>query len=151
MRGARARRSLRPDHRAPRAPRPHTGLGLSAYLAYGVVQHDEDPDVRGRALACCFGAGVVLAVLAVTRMGNALMKFIPTHIKLATVVGMGMLLAFIGTQNIRLVVRDPDTLVTLVRGDPLPRPPAVAVITAFAAVAAVIAPPPSRSHAGAAL
>ena len=47
------------------------------------------------------------------QLSTVIMRVIPRAVKLATVVGMGLLIALIGMVSIRLVVPNEDTLVTL--------------------------------------
>ena len=54
-----------------------------------------------------------MLILAVTRLSDLIMKLIPLNIKVATVVGMGLLLTFIGMQTIGLVEADDEGLVKL--------------------------------------
>jgi hypothetical protein len=58
------------------------------------------------ALAGCAVAAVVVAVLAVIRALALILALVPDSIKLATVVGMGLLLSFIGLQTAKIVVPD---------------------------------------------
>ena len=87
------------------------GLGLSAYFSYGVVKGS------GLAwegtLATCLVAGCTMLFLAVTRMSDSIMRYIPKTVKLATVAGMGLLLTFIAMQTMQLVVKDHESLVKL--------------------------------------
>ena len=82
------------------------GLGLSAYFSYGLVQGDGLP-WQG-ALTCCTIAGCVMLALALTNLSSFIMTVIPNTIKVATVVGMGLLLTMIGMQKISLVVASND-------------------------------------------
>jgi len=82
------------------------GLGLSAYLSYGLVKGEGLP--WEGALCACFLSGAILLVMAVLHLADAAMKYIPTTVKVATVIGMGLLLTFIGMQSIRLVVSSGD-------------------------------------------
>jgi len=93
------------------------GLGLSAYLSYGLVKGKGIP--WEGALTSAFVAGAIMTVLAATHMSNMAMKWIPTTIKIATVIGMGLLLTFIGMQSIQLVVGASDD--SLVKLGPLDR------------------------------
>uniref|UniRef100_A0A7S3LN44 Xanthine/uracil/vitamin C permease n=1 Tax=Aplanochytrium stocchinoi TaxID=215587 RepID=A0A7S3LN44_9STRA len=88
------------------------GLGLSAYLSYGLVQGRGIP-WQG-ALTTCVVTGAIMLLLAITRLSDLMMSFIPRTIKSATVVGMGLLLSFIGMQTIHVVVAaDDDSLIKL--------------------------------------
>ncbi|CAK9111510.1 Putative permease MJ0326 [Durusdinium trenchii] len=93
------------------------GLGLSAYLSYGLVKGHGLP--WEGAMTSAFIAGAVMTLLAVTHMSNYAMRWIPTTIKIATVIGMGLLLTFIGMQSIQLVVGAGDD--SLVKLGPLDR------------------------------
>ncbi|GBG33718.1 Guanine/hypoxanthine permease pbuG [Hondaea fermentalgiana] len=94
------------------------GLGLSAYLSYGLIKGKGIP--WEGALTSAFLTGAIMTVLAVTHMSNLAMRFIPVTIKIATVIGMGLLLTFIGMQTIDLVVAASDD--SLVKLGPLDRP-----------------------------
>lgn len=50
------------------------------------------------ALAACACASAVVALLAVVRALSLILTLVPNSIKLAVVVGMGLLLSFIGLQ-----------------------------------------------------
>mmetsp|Transcript_15735 Transcript_15735/g.30401 ORF Transcript_15735/g.30401 Transcript_15735/m.30401 type:complete len:505 (+) Transcript_15735:250-1764(+) len=94
------------------------GLGLSAYLSYGLIKGKGIP--WEGALTSAFVAGLIMSLLAVSHMSNMAMRFIPVTIKIATVIGMGLLLTFIGMQTIELVVAASDD--SLVKLGPLDRP-----------------------------
>jgi AGZA family xanthine/uracil permease-like MFS transporter len=87
------------------------GLGLSAYFSYGMVQ------AAGmsweEALTACLVSSILSLVLALLKIGDMIMRVIPECIKMATVVGMGLLLTIIGLANVGLVVQDPLALVKI--------------------------------------
>jgi len=87
------------------------GTGLSAYLSYGLVL--AGVLTRPQAMTVCFLSGLALGVCALAQLSTVIMRVIPRAVKLATVVGMGLLIALIGMVSIRLVVPNEDTLVTL--------------------------------------
>lgn len=92
------------------------GMGLNAYFTFGVVQ---GLGISWQtALAAVFVEGVLFLLLAVTGVRSALLRSIPTSIKIATMSGIGLFLAIIGFRGAGLVVDHPATLVTLgdVRG-----------------------------------
>jgi AGZA family xanthine/uracil permease-like MFS transporter len=74
------------------------GLGLSAYLTFGLVQAGlcslQD------ALSACWWSGIFVAVVNFTGLSALLMKVVPTCIKLGIVVGMGLLIAMIGMVSV---------------------------------------------------
>ncbi len=87
------------------------GMGLNAYFTFGVVGAMGVP--WPVALAAVFVEGVLFLVLAATGVRTALLRAIPTTIKVATMAGIGLFLAIIGFQGAGLVVDHPATLVTL--------------------------------------
>mmetsp|Transcript_19988 Transcript_19988/g.25959 ORF Transcript_19988/g.25959 Transcript_19988/m.25959 type:complete len:521 (+) Transcript_19988:138-1700(+) len=91
------------------------GLGLSAYLSYGLVNGRGIP--WEGALSTCVVTGVLMLLLAITGLSDLIMSLIPRTIKSATVVGMGLLLSFIGMQTIDVVVASGDD--SLVKLGPL--------------------------------
>ncbi len=87
------------------------GMGLNAYFTFGVVG---GLGVSWQvALAAVLVEGVLFLLLAVTGARTALLRAIPTSIKVATMSGIGLFLAIIGFQGAGLVVDHPATLVTL--------------------------------------
>eukprot|EP00887_Chlorella_sp_A99_P007307 scaffold2.g7307.t1 len=80
------------------------GMGLNAYLVYSQVL-GLGTSVE-KALACCFTAACVVGLLAAARALSAVLRFVPHSIKLAVVVGMGLLLTFIGLQTSKLDFSD---------------------------------------------
>lgn len=99
------------------------GMGLNAYLVFSQVL-GLGVSV-GKALAGCLVASGVVALLAVVRALNIILAIVPDSIKLAVVVGMGLLLTFIGLQTSKIVVPDKETLVTM--GDLLGLEPVLAI------------------------
>jgi adenine/guanine/hypoxanthine permease len=87
------------------------GLGLSAYLAFGLVQAGLCD--LSDALTACWWSGIIVICISVSGIANQLMKVVPHAIKLAIVVGMGLLIAMIGMVSVKLIVANPKTLVEL--------------------------------------
>ena len=87
------------------------GVGLSAYLAYGLVGNGKlSWDV---AMSCCFVSGMVVCALALCGGTRLLSRAMPKSIKLGIVAGMGLLIALIGMHSVGLVQADPVTIVRL--------------------------------------
>jgi Permeases len=86
------------------------GMGLNAYFAYSVVIG------MGYswqiALFAVFVEGVIFIVLSLTNVREAIFNAIPTTLKAAVSVGIGLFIAFIGLQDAKLIVSNPSTLVT---------------------------------------
>ena len=87
------------------------GLGLSAYLAYGLVL--AGVATLSESLTACFASGVLLLVCTLTGLSHVVMRIVPRSVKLSIVVGMGILIAMIGMVSINLIVADEKTLVTM--------------------------------------
>jgi AGZA family xanthine/uracil permease-like MFS transporter len=87
------------------------GLGLSAYLTFGLVQ--AELCTLSEALTACWWSGVLVLVVSLSGLAGLLMKTVPHAIKLAIVVGMGLLIAMIGMVSVGLIVANPKTLVEL--------------------------------------
>ena len=87
-----------------------SGMGLNAFLAYGVVIGMKLP--WQTAMGMVFLEGAIIFVLVLTRVREGVMNAIPLDLKRGIGVGIGLLIALIGLQNARLVVADPATLVT---------------------------------------
>ena len=86
------------------------GMGLNAYFAYTVVIG------MGyswqQALAAVFVEGIIFIFLSLINIREAIFNAIPSHLKIAVSVGIGLFISFIGLQNSHLVVEGP-TLVTI--------------------------------------
>ena len=87
------------------------GLGLSAYLVFGLVQ--AELATLEEALTACWWSGVLVLVISLSGLSSLLMKTVPRAIKLAIVVGMGLLIAMIGLVSVGLIQANPKTLVEL--------------------------------------
>jgi AGZA family xanthine/uracil permease-like MFS transporter len=100
------------------------GMGLNAYLVFSqVLGAKVTPEA---ALAGCMVAAGIVAALAVVRALALVLAAMPDTIKLATVVGMGLLLTFIGLQTAKIVVPDAETMVTM--GDLASLEPLLAIL-----------------------
>ena len=65
------------------------------------------------ALATVVVSGGVMLLLSAVKASSLLMKYMPDCIKTATVVGMGLLIAFVGFHSTRMVLPDKDSVVKL--------------------------------------
>lgn len=87
------------------------GVGVNTLFALTQVKiMGHKPET---AFAWCLVAAATLAVLASCRLLNVVMAVVPGEIKQGTVVGMGLLLAFIGLKDCGIVVANEETLVML--------------------------------------
>ena len=86
------------------------GLGLNAYFAYTVC--GEMGYSWKVALFAVFCEGIIFIILSLTNVREAIFNAIPTSLKSAVSVGIGLFIAFIGLQNAGIVT-DSATLVTM--------------------------------------
>ncbi|KAF9182893.1 hypothetical protein BGZ51_004369 [Haplosporangium sp. Z 767] len=93
------------------------GMGINAYFTYTVVGKFGSGKISYQvALAAVFIEGIVFLILSILGLRQWLARSIPRNIKVATGVGIGLYLCFIGMQSsagIGLIRSDPATLVGL--------------------------------------
>lgn len=87
------------------------GMGINAFFAYTVILGMGLP--WQTALGAVFISGVVFLLLSVTHLRELLIRAVPLNLKLATSVGVGLFIAFIGLKSAGIIVDDPVTFVTL--------------------------------------
>jgi len=93
------------------------GMGLNAFFTYTLVINQHIP--WQTALGIVFLSGIFFLILTWLGFRERLLKAIPVSLQLATAVGIGLFIAFIGLQNLGLIVDNPATLVGL---GPMTRP-----------------------------
>ncbi len=101
------------------------GLGLNAFFAFTVVGALGVP--WQTALAAVFIEGLIFILLTAVGAREFIIRVFPEPVKLAVGTGIGLFLTIIGLQEMRVVVSDPATYVTLgpVASDP------VAILSVF--------------------
>ncbi len=87
------------------------GMGINALFTYTLC-HTMGLSWQ-EALAAVFVSGLIFAVIAFTRAATVLSNAIPTSLKEAITVGIGLFLTFIGLQKGGLIVTNPSTFVAL--------------------------------------
>ncbi len=87
-----------------------SGMGLNAFLAYGVVIGMKVP--WQAAMGIIFLEGLIIFILVLTHIREQVMDAIPLDLKRGIGVGIGLLIALIGLQNAKLVVANPATMIT---------------------------------------
>jgi adenine/guanine/hypoxanthine permease len=87
------------------------GMSLNAYFTYAVCLGMHVP--WQTALGAVFISGVLFLVLTVSRVREQIVNGIPEPLKHATVVGIGLFIAFVGLRNAKIVVANPATFVGL--------------------------------------
>ena len=87
------------------------GMGLNAFFAYSlVIKQGVSWQI---ALGASFWAGVVFLILNIFGFRDLLIRALPRSLRIGMTGGIGLFLAFIGLQNIAVIVPDPTTVVTL--------------------------------------
>lgn len=87
------------------------GMGLNAYFTFTVCLKMHIP--WQTALGAVFLSGILFLALTGTGVRQMILRAIPHELYAAVASGIGLFIALIGLQHAGLVVRDPDTLVTL--------------------------------------
>jgi len=85
------------------------GMGLNAYFAFTVVL------VMGKswqfALTAVLLEGIIFLILTLLNIREAIINAIPSNVKKAISVGIGLFIAFIGMQNAGIIINSDATLV----------------------------------------
>ncbi|GAB4819465.1 hypothetical protein N2152v2_006511 [Parachlorella kessleri] len=90
------------------------GIGISAYVSYQVVgQFGEGRLTYEQAMTAIFVEGWIFLILSVTGVRGGLVKYMPKSVAMASSVGIGLLLAFTGLQNLGVIAFDNETYVAL--------------------------------------
>jgi len=88
-----------------------SGMGLNAYFVFTVCFGFGFS--YANALVLVLIDGIVFVLLTVTGLRKIIFKAVPERVKVAIAAGIGLFIAFIGMQNVGLVVNDDSTLVGL--------------------------------------
>ena len=87
------------------------GMGLNAFFAYTVVLGYGIP--WQTALTGVLVSGLIFIILSLSGIREKIINAIPIELKHAVGAGIGIFIAFLGLQNAKIVVGNPDTLVGL--------------------------------------
>ena len=87
------------------------GMGLNAYFAYGLVLGMKIP--WQTALGIVFISGIIFVVLSFTKFRVWIMTSIPIDLRRAISAGIGAFIAFIGFKELKMIVPDKATFVSL--------------------------------------
>lgn len=87
-------------------------MGLNAYFAYSVVQVHQNLGYK-EAFSAVFIAGLLFVILSLTPLRTKLIEVIPSNLKNAITVGIGLFIAFIGLRMSGIIVDHPTNLVAL--------------------------------------
>ncbi len=86
------------------------GMGLNAYFTYTLVINQKIS--WEIALGIVFLSGLLFLILTLVGIREKIVEAIPSELLNAIAVGIGIFIAFIGLQNMKLIVGNPETLVT---------------------------------------
>jgi AGZA family xanthine/uracil permease-like MFS transporter len=81
-----------------------TGLGLNAFVAFSIASEMSWADAMGLVVI----EGLIILVLVLTGFRKAVFHAVPTGLKTAISVGIGLFIAFIGLVDAGVVRRNPD-------------------------------------------
>ena len=87
------------------------GMGLNAFFTYTLVLGQGV--AWQTALGVVFFSGVIFLLLSLLGAREQIVRAIPQSIQVAAAVGIGLFIAFIGLQNLGLIVKNPVTMVQL--------------------------------------
>src|SRR6059058_2672710 len=108
------------------------GMGLNAFFAFTVVLANGYS--WQQALAGVFCSGVIFFLISLGRIRAYLLNSIPRNLKLAISAGVGLFLGIIALEEAKIIVAQPQTLVTL--GD-LKAWPAILCLLGFTVIVAL--------------
>jgi len=87
------------------------GMGLNAYFSFGLVKGMGIP--WQTALGIVFISGILYVSISITPVRRWLIETIPIDIKRAVSAGIGAFIAFIGLEQMKIIVDSPSTLIKL--------------------------------------
>jgi AGZA family xanthine/uracil permease-like MFS transporter len=112
-----------------------SGLGINAVVAFDIILGRKvSPDVG---MACIVLEGAVAVVLVLAGLREAVVRAVPSSLKLAIGVGIGLFIALVGLRDGGIVVNDPATGLAL--GDLTTGPALIALAGIFVALGAAAA------------
>lgn len=92
------------------------GMGLNAFFTYTLVMGNGA--TWQQALGVVFISGVIFLILTLTGLRQKIIESIPESIRMAIGAGIGLFIAFIGMQGMKLIVSNPATIVALGKFEP---------------------------------
>lgn len=88
-----------------------SGMGLNAFFAFTVVGQMKIS--WQTALTAVFIEGIIFIILSAVKVREAIIDSIPTNLKYAVSVGIGLFIAFIGFANAKIIVPNEATMIAL--------------------------------------
>src|SRR5262249_62085389 len=101
-------------------------MGLNAFFTFTVVVAYKY--TWQQALSAVFCSGVLFLLISIFRLREYIINAIPRKLKLAISAGVGLFLGIIALEQVKIVVANPVTLVTLVS---LKNPTAILCLLGF--------------------
>lgn len=86
------------------------GMGLNAFFAFSVILNMQIP--WQTALSGVMVSGLIFIVLSLSGLREKIINSIPYELKMAVGAGIGLFIAFVGLQGSKIVVSNPDTIVS---------------------------------------
>jgi AGZA family xanthine/uracil permease-like MFS transporter len=111
------------------------GLGINAFLAYGIASHMSWEDAMGLVVL----EGIVITILVLTGFRVAVFRAIPTELKTAISVGIGLFIALIGFVDAGFVRSGSGVPVELGIGGTLTSWPVLVFVIGLLVTAALVA------------
>ncbi len=111
-----------------------SGLGINAVVAFDIILGRQVPWEVG--MACVVIEGLIAVALVLAGLREAVVRAVPTSMKLAIGVGIGLFICFVGLRDGGIVVNNPATGVGL--GDLTAGPPLIALAGIFVATAMTV-------------
>ena len=87
------------------------GMGINAIVSYTLVIHEQLPIET--ALGIVFLSSLLLFVLSITPIRSKVINAIPINLQYALSIGIGLFLVLIGFHNVKLIINNPNTLLSL--------------------------------------
>ncbi len=91
------------------------GMGLNAFFAYTLVLGEGA--TWQQALGVVFISGILFMILTISGFRSKIIDAIPNEIRIAIGAGIGFFIAFLGMSEMKLIVANPATLVSLGKMD----------------------------------
>jgi len=82
------------------------GVGLSAYFSYSVMSQINNDYNLG--LFMIFLSGTIVLLMTLIKLTQTIIYYIPSFMKMATIVGMGLFLSLIGLVSSEIIIKSTD-------------------------------------------
>jgi len=87
------------------------GMGLNAFFTFSIVLGKQiEPEI---ALGIVFWSGILFIIFSMLKMREKIIALIPVHLRYAVSCGIGLFISFLGFINGKIIIHNPDTLVSM--------------------------------------